>query len=53
MKLKDHLLARILDKQYDTEPPTFTTEDRNELYIAEDRLEQWYSMSVYHTTYDL
>jgi hypothetical protein len=53
VKLKDHLLARILSKQYDTEPPTFTTKDHNELYIAEDRLEQRYSMSVYHTTYDL
>ena len=53
IKLKDHLLARILNKQYNTEPPTFTTEDRDELYIAEDRLEQRYSMNVYHTTYDL
>lgn len=53
MKLKDHLLARVLNKQYDAEPPTFTTKDRGELYIAEDRLEQRYSMSVYHTTHDL
>ena len=53
VKLKDHLLARILNKQYDAEPPTFTTKDRDQLYIAEDRLEQRYNMSVYHTTYDL
>lgn len=53
MKLKDHLLARVLNKQYDAELPTFTTKDRDQLYIAEDRLEQRYSMSVYHTTYDL
>ena len=52
-KLKDHLLARILDRQYDTEPPTFTTKDRNELHIAEDRLEQRYTMNIYYTTYDL
>ncbi|KAF9791086.1 hypothetical protein BJ322DRAFT_994532, partial [Thelephora terrestris] len=36
--LKDHLLARILNKQYDAEPPLFTEEDRNQLYISEDRL---------------
>ena len=53
VKLKDHLLARILNKQYDAELPTFTTKDRDELYIAEDRLEQRYCMSVYHTTYNL
>ena len=53
MKLKDHLLARVLDKQYDSELPTFTTKDRDQLYIAEDRLEQRYSMNIYHTTYDL
>ena len=53
IKLKDHLLACILNKQYDVEPPTFTTRDRDELYIAEDRLEQRYCMSIYHTTYNL
>lgn len=52
-KLKDHLLARILNKQYNAEPPMFTTKDRDELYIAEDRLEQRYGMNIYHTTYDL
>ena len=52
-KLKDHLLTRILNKQYDAEPPTFNTKDRDELYIAEDRLEQRYCMNLYHTTYDL
>lgn len=53
MKLKDHLLARILNKQYDAEPPTFAAKDREELYIAEDRLEQRYGMNIYYTTYDL
>ena len=53
VKLKDHLLARILNKQYDPNPPMFTTKDHDELYIAEDRLEQRYSMSIYYTTYDL
>ena len=53
MKLKDHLLARILNMQYETEPPTFTEKDRNMLYIRNNRLEQRYSMSVYYTTYDL
>jgi len=53
VKLKDHLLARVLNKQYDTELPTFTTKDCDQLFIAEDCLEQRYTMSVYHTTYDL
>ena len=53
VKLKDHLLARTLNKQYDAEPPVFTEKDRNHLYIAEDRLELRYAMNVYHTTYDL
>ena len=53
IKLKNHLLARVLNKQYDTETPTFTTRDRDELYIAEDQLEQRYCMNLYYTTYDL
>ena len=53
MKLKDHLLARVLNKQYESEPPTFTENDRNNLYITEDRLEHRYTMNIYHTTYDL
>ena len=44
---------RVLKKQYDAEPPAFTTRDRDGLYIAKDRLEQRYGMNVYHTTYDL
>lgn len=53
VKLKDHLLTRILDKQYDANPPTFTATDRAKLYIVNDRLEQRYTMDVYYTTYDL
>ena len=52
-KLKDHLLACVLNKQYEAKPPTFTEKDRNTLYIRNNRLEQQYSMSVYYTTYDL
>ena len=52
-KLKDHLLARIFNKQYDTEQPTFTGKDRSELYIFEDHLEQRYTMKIHYTTYDL
>ena len=47
MKLKNHLLARVLDKQYDAEPPTFTTKDREQLYIAEDRLKHTGCKSPY------
>ena len=53
MKLKDHLLARVLGKQYDSEPPIFTTKDRNTLYIRNNRLEQRYRMTIYYTTYNL
>ena len=54
VKLKDHLLTRVLDRQYDTgEPLAFTAKDRNELHISEDRLEQRYTMNIYYTTYDL
>jgi hypothetical protein len=53
IKLKDHLLARVLNKQYDDEPPTFTSKDRNELYITNNRLEARYTMNIYYTTYDL
>lgn len=52
-KLKDHLLARILGRQYDPDPPVFTDRDRNQVHIAGKRLEQRYTMTVYHTTYDL
>jgi hypothetical protein len=52
-KLLDHLLARILHQQYDSEPPHFTDAERDKVYIHGDRLEQRYTMSVYYTTYDL
>ena len=48
--LKDHLLACILGRQYDAQPPTFTKEDRNQLYISEDHLEWRYGMNVFYTT---
>jgi hypothetical protein len=51
--LKDHLLARILNCQYDPEPPTFTDSDRNKVLIIGKRLEQRYTMTVNYTTYDL
>ena len=49
----DHLLARILRQQYDSEPPHFTDDEHDKVYIHGDRLEQRYTMSVYYTTYDL
>jgi hypothetical protein len=51
--LKDHLLARVLQHQYDPEPPTFTDGDRNKLFIVGKRLEQRYTMTINYTTYDL
>ena len=36
VKLKDHLLTCILNKQYDPNPPMFTTKDRDKLYITKD-----------------
>ena len=49
----DHLLARILHLQYDQEPPTFTDNDRERVFIAGNRLQQRRTMSMYYTTYDL
>jgi len=51
--LKDHLLARILCRQHDQEHPVFTDRERNEVHIVGKRLEQRFTMTVYHTTYDL
>jgi hypothetical protein len=52
-KLKDHLLARILHCQYDAEPPAFTANDHKKVFIAGNRLQQHYTMTIYYTTYDL
>jgi len=52
-KLTDHLLARILGRQYDPEPPTFTDDERDKVYIHGNRLRERYTMSVYYTSYDL
>lgn len=52
-KLMDHLLAHILHRQYDPEPPTFMDDDRDKVFIAGNRLQQRHTMSVYYTTYDL
>jgi len=51
--LKDHLLTRILHRQYEEEPPTFTENDRSKVFISGDCLEQRYTMTVNYTTYDL
>ena len=51
--LKDHLLARILHRQYDPEPLSFTDYDRNRVQIVGKRLEQRYTMTINYTTYDL
>ena len=51
--LKDHLLARILGKQYNSNPPAFTSQDRNVLYIYNNRLKERCGMNIYYTTYDL
>ena len=52
-KLLDHVLACILHRQYDSEPPHFTDDEQDKVYIHGNRLEQRYTMSVYYTTYDL
>ena len=49
----DHLLARINHQQYNPEPPTFTDDDRDKVFIAGNSLQQRRTMSVYYTTYDL
>ena len=49
----DHLIARILHRQYEPEPPSFTNSERDSVYIHGNRLQQRYTMTVYYTTYDL
>lgn len=51
--LKNHLLARILHRQYDQESPVFTDRERNNVQIVGNRLAQRFTMTVYYTTYDL
>lgn len=49
----DHLLARILHRQYDPEPPHFADDERDKVFVYGNRLQQRYTMTVYYTTYDL
>ena len=51
--LKDHLLTRILHRQYEEEPSTFTENNHSKVFISGDRLEQQYTMTMNYTTYDL
>jgi hypothetical protein len=51
--MKDHLLARILHRQYDPDPPSFTDYDRSRFQIVGKCLEQRYTMTINYTTYDL
>jgi hypothetical protein len=51
--LKDHLLARILHRQYGPDPPPFTDYDRSRVQIVGKHLEQRYTMTINYTAYDL
>ena len=51
--MTDHLLARILHQQYNAEPPDFSNEERDEVYIHGNRLQQRFTMTIYYTSYDL
>ncbi|GJJ11230.1 hypothetical protein Clacol_005462 [Clathrus columnatus] len=51
--LKDHILARLLDLEYDGDEMHFTSKDRNEVFIKNDTIFQHSTCRINFTTYDL
>jgi len=52
-KLKDHLLGRLLDQDYDGDEHVFSDEDRNTVRIVNNRLYSAKVLRVNYTTYDI
>jgi hypothetical protein len=52
-KLKDHLLGRLLNREYDGDEDQFTDADRNTVRIVENRLYSAKVLRVNYTTYDV
>jgi len=52
-RLKNHLLARILEREYDGDEITFTPAERNTLVFVNNRIYRHKVIRVNYTTYDL
>ncbi|KZV97073.1 Six-hairpin glycosidase [Exidia glandulosa HHB12029] len=52
-KLRDHLLTRLLKKDYDGDETTYSTEERLRLIIDKNRMYEHKTMQINYTTYDV
>jgi hypothetical protein len=52
-RLKNHLLNRILQKEYDGDEAEFTSAERNSITFVNDRIYRHKVLRVNYTTYDL
>lgn len=52
-KLKDHLLARLLNQEYDGDEQQFSNDDRNTVRIIDNRVYSAKVLRVNYTTYDV
>ncbi|KAF7970329.1 hypothetical protein HWV62_24352 [Athelia sp. TMB] len=52
-RLKDHLLSRMLGRQYDGDEELFTDADRASVHIEENRINSVKVLRINYTTYDL
>ena len=53
-KLKDHLLNRLLGKDFDgDDPQVFTESERNSVWIANNQIYSVKTLSINYTTYDI
>ena len=52
-RLKDHLLARLLDREYDGNVDEFTDTDRNTVRIVDNRIYSAKVLRVDYTMYDV
>ncbi|KIO07637.1 hypothetical protein M404DRAFT_135663, partial [Pisolithus tinctorius Marx 270] len=51
-KLKDHILARIFGKEYDSDEEAFTRDQRNALHFVNVRIYRHKSIRINYTSYD-
>ncbi|GJE92524.1 hypothetical protein PsYK624_086780 [Phanerochaete sordida] len=51
--LKDHLISRLIGREYEGDETAYTAEERSKLYIRGDRLYRHKVMRINYTTYDM
>ncbi len=51
-RLRDHLLARCLGREFDGDEHQFSTEERNTIRVEYDELREHNTMQINYTTYD-